>query len=464
MSTQNGRDRLLEGLEALSAQYDMLPRGGRVLCALSGGADSMCLFHVLLFLAPTRGISLQAAHFNHGLRGEESQRDEAFVRDQCAQWGIPLTVGRGEVREFAQEKGQTVEEAARTMRYAFLEEAARQTGCSRIATAHNADDNLETLLLHLVRGAGLHGLAGIPPRRGALVRPLLTASRAEIEDYLARYAVPHVEDSTNTDTAYARNRLRHQVIPVLRQLNPRLSEHTAQTMGYLRADNDYLNAQAAAVCEGVRQTEEGLVLEAVQLAELPEAIAPRAARRLLELSAQGNTNCSAAHLNALLDLARSPDPSGQIALPNGRLARRVYGDLVLTRQGRPPEPFTPTPLILGGRTAPEGTPWRCSCRSVCCPEREGQTPGALYLAKTALEGTAILRPRQTGDTLALPGRGTKTVKKLLIDARVPRWERELIPILADERGVAAMAGFGAHRDRLARPGEDAWELVFWKEV
>ncbi len=455
---------LPEGFAALTDQYDMLPAGARVLCALSGGADSMCLLHVLARLSQERGFTLAAAHFNHGLRGEEAQRDEDFVRDQCARWGVPLTVGRGEVRAAAEREGRTIEEAARVLRYAFLEETARQEGCTRIATAHNADDNLETLLLHLVRGAGLHGLAGIPPRRGMVVRPLLACPRAEIEAYLERHGLPHVEDSTNTDEIYARNRLRRQVIPVLRQLNPQLSGHAARTMGYLRVDNDCLNAEAQRACSGAKQTAEGLTIPAAALAELPDPLAIRAARHLLELTSRGNTNCSAAHLTALVALARSPDPSARLSLPDGRLARRVYGELVLTDQAPPRPPFSPVPLVTEGETPLEGTPWRAVCRPVRCPPREEQRPGAFYLARRTLEGALTLRPRQTGDVIALPGRKTRTVKKLLIDAHIPRWERELLPILADGRGAAAAAGFGPDRSRVAQPGEDAYELLFWKEV
>lgn len=451
------------GFRSLTAQYDLLPAGARVLCAVSGGADSMCLLHLLLQAAPEGGFQVEAAHFNHGLRGDEAQRDEEFVRAQCVRWQVPLTVGRGDVGDFARREGQTIEEAARTLRYAFLEERAQAAGCTHIATAHNADDNLETLLLHLVRGAGLHGLAGIPPRRGKLIRPLLAVSRREIEAYLTEHGIPHVEDSTNTDAAYARNRLRHQVIPILRALNPRLSEHTAQTMGFLRSDNDYLNAQALEACGQARWTRAGLVLPAEAIAKLPEALAPRAARHLLERTAQGNTDCSAAHLRALVELARSVSPSGEISLPHGRAARRIYGDLLITTQAPAPEPFSPVPLVWEGETPLEGTPWRCRCRGVLCPKPEDRRPGAVYLAKTALEAGALLRPRQTGDTLALPGRGTKTVKKLLVDARIPRRERDLLPLLADGRGVAAAAGFGPDRSRAAQPGEDAWELVFWKK-
>ena len=274
---------MMEAVRALTAEYDMLPRGGAVLCAVSGGADSMCLLHLLSSLAKEGGFRVSAAHYNHSLRGAESDGDAAFVAEWCALRGIPCIVGAGDVGREAELRGLGVEETARQMRYEFLRTVADTTGCDRIATAHNADDNLETLLLHLVRGAGLHGLAGIPPRRGDIVRPLLTTARADIMAYLEEHHVPHVEDSTNTDEAYARNRIRRQVVPVLRQLNPRLTESAAETMGYLRADDDFLNAQAAAACRNARWAEDDLVIEARYIAQLPAAIAPRAVRRLLEM-------------------------------------------------------------------------------------------------------------------------------------------------------------------------------------
>ena len=453
---------MLETVQALTTEYDMLPPGGRVLCALSGGADSMCLLHILRAMAAEGGFTVYAAHFNHHLRGEESHRDAAFVSRWCEEHGIPCTIGEGDVSGEAKALGQGVEETARQLRYAFLRRTAEELGCTRIATAHNADDNLETLLLHLTRGAGLHGLAGIPPRRGEIVRPLLTTPRADIEAYLEEHHIPHVEDSTNTDEGYARNKLRSQVVPVLRQLNPRVTQRCAETMGYLRADNDYLNAQAALACRHARWAEDDLVIEAKYIAELPAAIAPRAVRRLLELTGDGNTDCSASHLKAVVDLARGEDPSAVVFLPNGRLAQRVYKELLLTTQKEAPA-LAPTPLNQAGETAPAGTPWRCACRQVACPLPEERKPGAWYLALEGVSGELTLRPRRTGDELALPGRDTKTVKKWMIDQKIPRRERDLLPVLADEGGVLAVAGLGPHRDRMAVPGQPALEVVFWKE-
>jgi tRNA(Ile)-lysidine synthase len=428
---------MVEKVISLATEYGMLPPGGRVLCAVSGGADSMCLLHLLAGLAGADGFSLAAAHYNHHLRGAESDRDEDFVRRWCAGHGISLTVWGGDVAGEARRTGQGIEETARRMRYAFLSETAQAVGGALIATAHHADDNAETLLLHLIRGTGLQGLTGIAPRRGNLVRPLLTATRAEVEDYVARHALPYVEDSTNTDMAYTRNKLRHTVMPLLRELNPRITESMSGTARYLRTDNDFLNAQAIALCQNARWAEDNLVIEAGLIADAPNAVAPRAARRLLEMLGDGDCDCSAAHLNAIVDLCRGDDPSAVCFLPGGKLVQRVYRELLLTSEHAPPAPFAPVPLHEGQNPSP-GTCWTVT---LC---------GAVPPGLTA-------RPRQTGDELTLPRRGTKTIKKLFIDEKIPRRKREHIPVVADEAGVLALAGFGVNT---AHPAYGEIEISF----
>lgn len=443
---------------ALAMEYDMLPRGERVLCAVSGGADSMCLLHLLLSLAPEGGFQVAAAHFDHRLRGDESAGDADFVARWCSEHGVPCAVGGGDVAAEAKRLSLGVEETARRLRYAFLRESAERLGCSRIATAHSADDNAETLLLHLARGTGLQGLAGIPPRRGEIVRPLLTCTRAEILAYLDEHRIPHREDASNADEAYSRNKLRARVIPVLRELNPRFTESVSETVRYLRADNDYLNAQAQRACLEARWAEEDLVIRAAVIADLPAAVAPRAVRRLLEMTGDGNTDCTAAHLNAVVELARGDDPSAMVCLPGGRLVQRVYRELLFTTRSDTPAAFACVPVALDGETPVPGGSWSLCCRAGRCPEGAEQSRGHFWVARDRC-GRLVLRPRQTGDSISLPGRGgTKTLKKLFIDEKIPRREREQIPVLADEAGVVAVAGFGPDRGRLAAPGEEAYEL------
>lgn len=452
---------MVKKMLALSAQYDMLPPGELVLCAVSGGKDSMCLLHLLHTLAPERGFTLQAAHFNHHLRGEESDRDERFVRTWCREQGIALSCGGADVRARAAQTGRGIEETARALRYAFLEDTAAQLGAARIVTAHTADDNAETVLLHLVRGSGLQGLTGIPPRRGIVVRPLLTAERAEVAEYCAEHGVPHVEDSTNSDERYTRNFLRRQVMPLLEQANPRAVEHISAAAGRLRSDHDYLCAQAAQTASAGRVTCDGLVIEARLLAQAPDPVALRALRILLE-RAGGASPCTAAHLHALLELCRSAAPSGTVHLP-GLIARRSYGELVLAPAAQASAPPPPTPVRENARTVFGSTGWSVTCRRAVCPEKSFKNPDTFFLACGKIKGTLLLRSRRTGDTLRRPGRSGKTLKKLFIEEKIPLPLRALLPVLADDAGVLAVAGLGPDASRLARPGEEAFEIHFQKE-
>ncbi len=440
---------------ALAAEYDMLPPCGTVLCAVSGGADSMCLLHFLNSLGRERGFSVTAAHYNHHLRGEESMRDAAFVSDWCGRVGIPCVMGEGDVAAAAQQQNRGVEETARTMRYAFLDATAKECGAAGIATAHHAADNVETVLLHLIRGTGLRGLCGIPPVRGSLIRPLLTTEKSDILAYLEQHSIPFVTDSSNDDLTYTRNRLRHEIIPLLCQLNPNLSGTIAGGLSTLRRDEDYLSALAATALASGVLTENTFTVPAASIAVLPDAVAPRAARLLLEQL--HIYRCTAAHLDAIVALARSSAPSGETALPGGVTARRVYGDLTLSAEDVCLT-FAPLPLSMPGDTTVGETGWSVSCRRM--QQQERSKPGTIYLRCDSLQGNLYLRPRQPGDAITLPGRCTKRLKNLFIDDKVPRWQREKIPVLCDGTGVVAVAGYGGDARCLAKVGDPAWEVIF----
>ena len=224
---------MLNKLSAFMAAY----RGEKIVCAVSGGADSMALLWGMYLLKDKLEIRLSAAHFNHHLRGAESDRDEAFVRDFCAGYGIDFTAGGSQVTPG--KKG--LEAAAREARYAFLKQLP-----GFIATAHTADDNAETLLMHLVRGTGLKGLGGITPVNGNLIRPMLTITREEVLAFLAEYSIPFVEDSSNAGDDFLRNRLRHHIMPLLKQENPCLAENLSAMAYRLRQDAEALDGYAEA--------------------------------------------------------------------------------------------------------------------------------------------------------------------------------------------------------------------------
>ena len=458
-------------MNRLIDEYDMLPPGCTVVCAVSGGADSICLLHRLNQLRAIRPFTLVAAHYNHHLRGAESDRDEAFVKRWVEDWcgpdpaagqpplpAVRLITGGGDVSGEAKRLGLGLEETARRMRYAFLEEAARAVGADRIATAHTADDNAETVLLHLIRGSGLQGLTGIRPRQGRLVRPLLTTTSREIEDYLELYHIPHVEDSTNQDDAYTRNQVRHQVIPLLDEINPWFVPRMADTIRYLRSDNDYLSAQAAAVARRARPAGDGgLSISAALLASQPDPIAVRIVSCLL--GRLGEFQFRAAHLTAVVALSRSPAPSGAVSLPHSLTARRVYGELILVRGARRSPPFAPVSLSVPGEAVLPSIGWTIACRRAEAPEQPPDTPDHFFLNPSRLTGPLVIRPRLTGDTITLPRRRAKTVKKLLIDAKVPRWDRDRLPLLADASGPLWLAGFGPDQGRLSSSGAPALEVI-----
>lgn len=458
-------------MNRLIDEYDMLPPGCTVVCAVSGGADSICLLHRLNQLRAIRPFTLVAAHYNHHLRGAESDRDEAFVKRWVEDWcgpdpaagqpplpAVRLITGGGDVSGEAKRLGLGLEETARRMRYAFLEEAARAVGADRIATAHTADDNAETVLLHLIRGSGLQGLTGIRPRQGRLVRPLLTTTRREIEDYLELYHIPHVEDSTNQDDAYTRNQVRHQVIPLLDEINPWFVPRMADTIRYLRSDNDYLSAHAAAVARRARPAGDGgLSISAALLASQPDPIAVRIVSCLL--GRLGEFQFRAAHLTAVVALSRSPAPSGAVSLPHSLTARRVYGELILVRGARRSPPFAPVSLSVPGEAVLPSIGWTIACRRAEAPEQPPDTPDHFFLDPSRLTGPLVIRPRLTGDTITLPRRRAKTVKKLLIDAKVPRWDRDRLPLLADASGPLWLAGFGPDQGRLSSSGAPALEVI-----
>ena len=439
-------------------RWGMLPpKGGVLLCAVSGGRDSVCLLHYLAAIAPQRGFTVAAGHLNHQMR-PEARRDEDFVRELCRTLGVAFYTEAAPVYETAARWGLGVEETGRRLRYEFLFRTADAIGADRIATAHHAQDQAETVLLNLLRGTGPEGLGGIPPVRGRIVRPLLQTGRAEIEDYLQENGLSHVEDSTNRDDAYSRNKVRHQVLPVLKEINPWLIPRTAETIGSLREDDAYLQAIADHEVQCAVRRGGELVLPVVRIAGQPGPIAVRMVRALLaELDAY---QFSAAHLRAVTALCRGGDPSAAVDLPHGLTARRVYGDLVLGPR-QEAAVLAVRPLDPDREQTIEAGPWRITCRPAAAPAAHPEGPNHVFLARDALSGPLVIRPRQTGDAVTLPRRGRKTLKKLFIDAHVPRLERGTWPVLADAGGPLYIPGFGPDAAHLAAPGERAVEI--WTE-
>lgn len=412
----------------LVRKYDMLPPGSRVLCAVSGGADSMCLLHWLWTQAESMDITACAAHFEHGLRGDESLRDCRFVEDFCRERGIKCVVEHGDVNKFAAEHGMSTEEAARELRYDFLRRAANELDCGRIATAHNAGDNAETMLFNLARGTGSVGLRGIPPVRGEIIRPLLGVTRREIEEYLAENGIPHVEDSTNGSDDYSRNLIRHHVTPTLKQINPELEAAMLRTAELLREDEDCLNNFAEDfISHSLR--ENSLPLDGIN--SLPRAVASRVMRRMCP------KNLSAAHVDALLELCAG-DGLGYADVPGLRV-RREQGRLYF---GAAETVKIPDRLLIPGEALhiPEAGIKIIASLAVYTQEINNKLKTSC-LKYENICGAVICSGRRPGDRLRPSGRGcTKKLKSLFLEAGMTAGERDAAIVLRDDNGVMAVPG------------------------
>ena len=398
-------------------KQNLMAPGDTVICAVSGGADSVAMLFALYLLREKLGITLEAAHFNHNLRGEESLRDETFVRELCARYDIPIHVASGEIR--SGKKG--LEAAARDARYAFLESLP-----GKIATAHTADDNAETILMHLVRGTGLKGLGGIAPQRGKLIRPMLGITRREVEDFLAEWHLPHVEDSTNKTDAFLRNRLRHHVMPLLTAENPRIAENLSQMALRLREDEACLSQLSS--YETLPEVE--------TLRTLPSAVRSRMLERFLKEN--GVREPEDVHIAQAEALVFSDSPSASAAFPGGVTLSRRYGHLTANPTG---EAFTPVTLTCPGSAEAAGI--RITC------EPAGELAQSENLLTVCPVGKISIRPRQTGDKIRLPG-GSKSLKKLFIDRKIPAAVREQIPVVCDETGILGVYSIGVNLDRAAQ--------------
>lgn len=412
-----------------------LPQGGRVLCAVSGGLDSMCLLH---FVSSLEGFSVAAAHFNHRLRGEAADRDQSFVEDWCRERAIPCLTGQGDTRKRAAEQGESLEEAARNLRYAFLEEAGAEFDA--ILTAHHAQDNAETVLLNLLRGTGTAGLGGIPRQRGKLLRPFLPLERETLAAYSAEHHIPYVEDETNAEDAAARNVLRHRVMPVLKELNPRAVEHISRAAAIAAEENVLLEQMAEELA--IRAEKKAAVLAAA-----PEILAGRAALCLLDRHCGGRRDLTARHAQQLLELAEKE--SGETHFPSGWIARKEGDALSFCCSEE-----LPAVEIRPGESVWFGL-WQA--------ELGRQDNGGWAISVP--DGEALfLTPWNSRDRMTLPGsRGGRSFKRLCADRGITPRRRDTLPVLRVGEKAAAAPGIGVDLEFAPKHGEEKIYIKFYLE-
>jgi tRNA(Ile)-lysidine synthase len=426
-----------------------------IVLGLSGGADSVALLHVLLELQPRFGFRLAAAHLNHRLRAAEADRDEAFVRDQCGRLNVQLIV------EHASGLDVTVgnlEERAREARRNFFERAADELGTDFIALAHQADDQAETVLMRILRGAGVTGLAAMAEHGpGRIIRPMLQVSREEILDYVRDRNLEFVEDSSNASRSILRNRVRHELIPMIeREYAPAIARRLAELGGEMQGVDALVAELAERELDAL--TLASGVLDVSRLAGVPEALINPLLRRFIARTLGGLRRIERSHVDELRRLALEGGPSAVISLPGGWRAEREYSVLKLLRRISPPRDAYSIPLALDGDTRIDAA--RLVISSSRKPADSVAMPASLCEAvfdgATVGNGGLVARNFRLGDRIAPLGfEGHRKVKDVYIDRRMTRAKRAVWPIVMLGEEIAWIPGLARARVGLITAGTEA---------
>jgi tRNA(Ile)-lysidine synthase len=414
----------------------------RILLALSGGADSVALLHALVALRPRFNFELTATHLNHGLRGAESDRDEVFVRDLCAHIGVPLTVERASGLDQSQ---GNIEERARIARHQFLKATANRIGADYIALAHQGDDQAETVLMRLLRGAGVTGLGAMAAvADGGLIRPLLEVRRGAILKYLSEIGATFVEDSTNTSLRHERNRVRHRLMPLLEaKFAPGLGGRLIDLAAEMRDVDDLLGMLAGLALTECSNDDGSLNIDRFKL--LHPAIAAATLRHFLAVRIGSLRRFERAHFEALRRLCMTGPPNGRIVLPHDWLARRVYGKLIIMKGEGLKQDVAQSfevPLTLEGVTVVEAA--LTVFRSAVVPRAEVRMPRDAFEAVFDVCGVRTglsVRNFDPGDRIAPLGvDGSRKVKEVFIDSKIPAQQRRRFPVVLLDGKVAWLPG------------------------
>ena len=417
---------IFDKIRLVIEKYDMIEDDDRVLVGLSGGADSVCLLLCLKEL----GVNVSAYHVNHNLRGEESIRDKNFCIALCKERGIEIFTKDIDVTGFCEKNHMSIEEGASELRYKALQEA----GFDKIATAHNINDCFETSIFNLARGTGLKGLCSIPPKRGNIIRPLIECTREEIEQYLKDISQDHVTDSTNLLDEYTRNKIRHYIVPVLKDVNSSLYSSYSATRSFLNDDNDYLEKQAERLFEDSKLTEG---YNALVYVDSHNAIASRAVARILE---NEKIDISTLRISKTLDIIRN---GGKYNICGGKYIVCKNNIVSVCCDTAKTEDFCikindlPFKKEMFSKILEVSKINDFSYKGGVYKQYRGNIADL-----SRIKGDIVLRNRRDGDKVALYGRGFTSRLKTLFNQKIPLSDRDKIFILCDDDGIFYVEGFG----------------------
>jgi tRNA(Ile)-lysidine synthase len=467
-------------------RHGLLPSGGTVIVGVSGGPDSLCLLHVLCRLAVAYGVGLHVAHLNHRIRGPEADADAAFVADLAATWGLPCTVEARDVPALAREGKLALEEAARQARYTFLAAVAARLGSRTVAVAHNADDQVESVIMHLLRGSGLAGLRGMLPLADycllgeaaggqpglSLVRPLLEVPRADVEAYCAAHGLKPRFDRSNLDTTYHRNRLRHELIPYLESYNPNISEVIRRTALVIRDDYELLRGELARVWPAVVRGEGAgaILFDLAAWRSLPRSLQRATLREAVHRLRRSLRNINFIHVENALAVLLEGETGDRATLPQGLLATLGYDSFSVaaeesSRFPPPDHPLLlskePLPVSVPGSTILPGGEWALEAEILAAPpafDPAAFGPWEAYLDFGAVAAPR-LRCRRPGDRFQPLGMGGlgKRLGEFMINEKIPAAWRDHIPLLVSGERIAWVCGY--RPDERARIGASTEKIL-----
>lgn len=441
-------DTLLQRVQHTIDRHRMLAPGETVVIGVSGGVDSMVLLRVVLELRERYRLSLHVAHLDHGLRGAESAEAAAFVGRQCERHEVPATITVADPGALRDRPGGSLQNAARNLRYRFIERVADEQGATRIAMGHHQDDQAETVLMNLLRGSGTRGLGGIPPVRGRIIRPLIECSREEIEAYALHQGVPYVEDSSNDLLSYSRNRIRRQLLPELAKgYNPRVAEALASAAAIFVAEDALLTAMTEEQLPAmvVFRSDRELVLSVPRASPVPTGLRRRILRRSAHLLRGDRPGFSFRQTLALERLLLSNKAQGALHLSGGIRATKAGDRLILSlSEHGARDSGRPIRLAVPGQTELP----TCSLR-LRTDTLEGATsdllandPWTALLDADRAGGELVVRFWKRGDRFVPLGmRGRKKLQDFFVDARVPRDQRWTVPLVVSGGEIAWVVGF-----------------------
>jgi len=423
---------MLKKVQKTIEKHNMLQKGDKVIAALSGGADSVALLDALCSFKDEYSLEIYALHVHHGIRGEEADEDCAFCMELCNKMGVEFFIKQYDIPELTEELGMSEEEAGRYARYEAFDELCVLLGADKIAVAHNMNDNAETVIMNLSRGTGMKGLCGISPVRDNIIRPLIDVSRDEIEKYLAERNITYRTDSTNLEDDYTRNRIRHNVLPLLEnEVNEGAVSNIVKTAKMLSEEEDFIESYAKECYEKciLSESEDKIELDAEKFLSVHSAIKKRMARIAFEKLSGRMKDVTNQHIESIVDIFEG-ETGRSISLPYAIKAEKSYNTLILKKISEEMSDFC---YVLGEE---ETYIKECGIYVSVSEKVSENVDEYRYFDSEKIGKEFFVRNRRDGDRLTINKDGrSKKIKDILIDLKIPREEREKTPVIGTEKGV-----------------------------